>query len=805
MLLRRLDRYVLGEIIGPLALGFLIYTFIMLLRLLFRMADLIIRSEVPPDVVGRLFLLSLPNIVVLTIPMSFLFAVLLAVGRLSADSELVAIRACGISLFTLYRPILVLSALLTAVNTYLMLETLPEGNHALRQMQAEILSRSISEEVQPRIPTGFENQTLFVFEVRPGERRWRGVFLAKSSPGGETELHIAEWGEARRSDDGTQMFLSLHDSFFHQVDLNAPPTEYRNAFHSKVDLPIEIQSPRQAASSVRRGLRELRFRDLKRTLDDPETPPAVRNLATVEMQKKFSIPAACLVFGLLGLPLGFTSARGGRSSGFALSLFVILIYYILISLGEDFASRGLVPAWISVWIANLILLLVGLFLLARRNQDKSLVLSRVDRWIREHFWRGWLTYRERQELKRAERRQVVGERRRRRRVVLRVPDFSFPFATAIDRYVLMTFLRVLAIAAASGVMLYVVADLTENAESILNNNVPWDVVFDYYKLKSIGILYQIAPVIVLVTTLVAFGILSRSNEVTACKALGVSLFRISVPVVLSAIVVAGVCLLLQREVLAASTERVNELHEIIRGRGGHSPAAAMPRGQRSAHRWLYSNKTGYLFNYASYDAERQEVYKLQVFRFDESYRLTNRLVVDKATYVGEGWWKLSSGWARSFHYVDRSSSEARPVEESLRVIKSPVREHLAEEPSFFLGQLRRPEEMDFFELRQYIQDLRSFGRKDLAPLEVELHNKIAYPVLSLVMALVALPFAFRLGRQGALYGIGLSIVLGIVLFLAVAMFSTLGRAAILPPAAAVWSPAVIFSIFSLYVFLGVRT
>ncbi len=802
MLLRRLDRYVLAEIIGPLALGFVIYTFIMLLRLLFRMADLIIRSEVPPEIVGRLFLLSLPNIVVLTIPMSFLFAVLLAVGRLSADSELVAIRSCGISLFTLYRPILVLSALLTTMNIYLMLETLPEGNHALRQMQAELLSRSISEEVQPRVPTGFEDRMLFVFESPPGEHRWRGVFLAKTAPDGETELHIAEWGEARRSEDGSQMFLNLRDSFFHQVDLDDPPAEYRNVFHVKVDLPIPIQSPRQAANSVKRGLRELRFLDLRRAIEDPETLPLVRNLARVELHKKFSIPAACLVFGLLGLPLGFTSARGGRSSGFALSLLVILVYYILLSLGEDFASRGHVPAWLSVWLANAVLLLVGMFLLARRNRDKSLVLSRVDQWIREHLWRGWLAYRERKESRKAERRQGAGERRSRRRVVLRLPDFGIPFANAIDRYVLMTFLKVLIIAASAGVLLYVVADLTENAESILKHDVPWGVVFDYYKLKSIGILYQIAPVIVLVTTLVAFGILSRSNEITACKALGVSLFRISVPVVLFATLVAGFCLLLQREVLAASNERVNELRNTIRGRDSPNTAA---RGKRLAHRWLYSNKSGYLFNYASFDEQRQELHRLQVFRFDESYRLTNRLVVDKASYVGDGWWKLANGWARSFDYVERASLDARPVEESLHVIKGPVRERLGEEPDFFLGELRHPEEMDFFELRHYIKDLKAFGRKDMAPLEVELHNKIAYPVLSLVMVLVALPFAFRLGRQGALYGIGLALVLGIVLFLAVALFSTLGKAAVLPPVAAVWSPAVIFTIFSLYVFLGVRT
>ena len=129
-------------------------------------------------------------------------------------------------------------------------------------------------------------------------------------------------------------------------------------------------------------------------------------MASVELHKKLSLPAACLVFGLLGLPLGFNNTRGGRSSGFAISLGVFLIYYVLLSSGEDIAREGSVPAWIAVWFPNFALLLVGMFLLARRNRDKSLLLTQFDRWVQETLWVRLLHFKRRREEKKVARRQV---------------------------------------------------------------------------------------------------------------------------------------------------------------------------------------------------------------------------------------------------------------------------------------------------------------------------------------------------------------------------------------------------------------
>lgn len=797
--MRRLDRYILKEILGPLALGFFIYTSILLMQALFKAAELIIRSGVEVSAVGRLLMLSLPWIVVMTIPMSFLFGILIAVGRLSSDSELIAIRTSGVSLFSLYRPILFLSLALAGLNCYLMVKVLPEGNHALQQLRIDILTQSITEEVVPRIPhTGWQDKVLYVFETPPGEQRWRGLFLSDAVPSRETEITLAEWGRAEP--DGDQVVLSLEGAYSHIVDLYQPE-QYQLAYHRDLQVRLASFSKQRAGTSVKRSLRELSFGRLVERSKDASYPETVRNLARVEMHKKFSIPAACLVFGLLGLPLGFSNSRGGRSSGFAISIGVILIYYILLNSGEDIAREGTLPAWLAVWFPNVLLLIIGFFLLARRNRDKSLLLANFDRWIQEHLWGRILRFQaQREESKAKQQAQAARAERRRQqrkenrdsptddRLVLKLPDLRLRFPNSIDRYILMTFFRVLVLAVLSGTTVYLVADLTDNFDKILENEVARDVIFDYYKFKSLSIIYEISPIFVLVTTLITFGLLSRTNEIIACKALGMSLYRMSVPVILAAILISGLGGLLESEVLAASNEKVIELKAVINGK-------AIPRGGGSNRRWLYG-KGNRLYNFAFFDAKKDELHRLQIFQFDEEFKtLTGRLLVDKATYSEDGWWILSSGWVRSFNGTEQTD---------FSTFDEPRKYRLQESPEYFGGGLRQPQEMNYGELDKYITDLKQSGQS-VPDLEVALYNKVAYPLISLVMALVALPFAFRLGRQGALYGIGLSLILGVILLVVLGVFRALGENGVLPPLIAVWSPSLIFTIFSMYLFLGVRT
>jgi LPS export ABC transporter permease LptF/LPS export ABC transporter permease LptG len=793
----RLDRYILSEILGPLGLGFLVYTFILLIRFLFQSAEMIIRRGLPASIVGELLMLTLPNIVVLTLPMSLLFGILIAVGRLSSDSELIAMRSSGISLLTLYRPILFLSALFTILNTVLMVYTLPWGNHALQQLRLEITTQSISQQVQPRVfYEEWEGKVLYVFETPPGEDRWKGVFLAESIPTSEdNEITIADWGEVRVEPGGERVVLRLYNAVRHKVNLNSPD-RYEISRHRRLDLILEEQftTEQKAKISVSKSIRELTLKELRQISRDPGSSGEQRNLATVELHKKFSIPAACLVFGLFALPLGINNRRGGKASGFALSIGVIVLYYVLLSNGEEAARYGRIPGWVAMWAPNLLMAAGGLFLLMRRNQDKSLLLSRLDRWVRQDLWRGLLLLKgrrqARQEEKRAERtEQVPVERRKSRRpeLVLLLPRLRLAFPNLLDRYVGRLFTMVFGLVVLSGVSLFVIFDLSETIDEILKNKVPSSLVLNYYKYTSLQMFYDIAPVVVLVTTLMTFSLLGRTNEITACKALGMSLYRLALPALAASLIVTLFCGYLESSVLPASNAKVAQLKDRIRG------SATVRTYRRADRQWLFGQGR-YIYNYLHYDPQQQSLQRLQVFDFDENHRLSRRLIADSARYLGEVW-EFSNGWSRSFREVE--VTDYKRFTES-KIVRYP------ETPDYFESEIRPPEQMRYSELKDYIQELRESGQP-VPELQVRLENKVAFPVVSLVMALVALPFAFRLGRQGALYGLGVSVVLGMVFLGIFAFFTTLGEAGALPPAVAVWSPSAVFSILSVYLFLGVKT
>jgi LPS export ABC transporter permease LptG/LPS export ABC transporter permease LptF len=801
----RLDRYILSEILGPLALGFLVYTFILLLRFLFDSAEMIIRRGLPVSIVGELLMLTLPNIVVLTLPMSLLFGILIAVGRLSSDSELIAMRSSGISLLTLYRPILFMSFLFALLNTWLMVYALPWGNHALQQLRLEITTQSIAQQVQPRVfYEEWEGKVLYVFETPEGEERWKGVFLAESVPSGEdNEITIADWGEVRVEPDGERVVLRLYNAIRHKVNLNSPD-RYEISRHRKLDLILEEQftTEQKAKISVSKGIRELTLAELQDLKEDPTASAEQRNLAEVEIHKKFSIPAACLVFGLFALPLGINNRRGGKASGFALSIGVILLYYVLLSNGEETARYGRIPGWVGMWAPNVLLAVLGLFLLVRRNKDKSLLLSRVDRWVRQDAWRGLLFLKKRRQERRQERRTDQGpppgqiDRRRKGQPELmlllprplllpRRPRLAFP--NLLDRYVVRSFSMVFALVVLSGVSLFVIFDLSETIDEILKNKVSSSVVLNYYKYQSLQMFYDIAPIVVLVTTLMTFSLLARTNEITACKALGMSLYRLALPALAASLIVTLFCGYLESAVLPASNAKVAQLKDRIRG------SETVRTYRRADRQWLFGQGR-YIYNYLHYDPQRPSLQRLQVFDFDEGHQLSRRLVADSAVFLGDVW-KFSNGWSRNFNSVE--------VTDYLRFTDDKIVRY-PETPDYFESEIRPPEQMRYSELKDYIEELRDSGQP-VPELQVELQNKIAFPVVSLVMALVALPFAFRLGRQGALYGLGISVVLGIVFLGIFAFFTTLGEAGALPPAVAVWSPSAVFAVLSIYLFLGVKT
>ena len=794
-MLRLLDRYVMREVVGPLALGFLLYTFILLVRFLFQSAEMIIRQGLPVGTVGKLLLFTLPNILVLTIPMSLLFGVLVAIGRLASDSELVAMRACGVSLLRLYRPILLLSMLLTAANLFLMLVALPWGNAALQALSVEILTRGGTQAVvQPRVfHEEWRGQVLYVSEQVTGGGGWRGIFLAGSAPTSEIEVTIAERGAVQVDERGGRVLLRLENAISHKVDLDAPEKYEvsRNALMTQV-LEDQLAPGQAQMATSSKGLRSYTLAELRAALADPKAlpDPQGRNLARVEIHKKFSIPFACLVFGFCALPLGFNNRRGGKSSGFALSIGVILLYYILLKNGEEAAALGRLPPWLAMWAPNLFLGVGGVVLALRRNRDR-LLMAPFDRWLRLRLARGVQALRGRRAARRERRRAAARSSGRFRLgapdLVLRLPRLRLRFPNLLDRYVIRLFSWVFLLVATSCVSIYIIADFTEMADDVLRHKASGELVIAYYKYLALQIFYDLSPVVVLITALVVFSLLSRTNEVTAAKALGISLYRLCLPALVASLAVAVMGAYLQTQVLPASNQRVAQLKDRIKGRD------AARTYRRADRQWLFGQGR-YIYNYLRFDERAQTLHRLQVFEFDEDFHLTRRLFAATARYVG-GKWVFTESWSRTFDGVTVTGFER---------FAQPILVDYPETPEYFQSELKRPEQMRYGELRDYVAELRASGQA-VPELEVDLHSKIAFPVVSFVMGLVALPFAFRLGRRGALYGLGVAVVLGIVFLGVFAFFKTMGTAGALPPLVAVWSPSALFAMLSGYLFLGVRT
>jgi LPS export ABC transporter permease LptF/LPS export ABC transporter permease LptG len=773
--MRILTRYILAEMVTPTFLGLGFYTFILLMRQLFDLAEMIIKRSLPAPVVLKLLALALPNILVLTIPMALLFGLLIAIGRLSSDSEIIAIRAAGVDTATIYRPVFYFSFALFIVNLTLMNVLVPAGNSAWVDLKARIFASTIEREIKPRVfYDEYENRVIYINDLNPAQGLWKGVFISDSTDPERQQIIVAESGKLAYQPKTNQAWVTLQNATTHVFSPRKQERYDLSANASQRFLMPDRFS--QAPTRASRSLREMSLAQLLEELPHAKKrDPIDYRLTLVEIHKKFSIPFACLAFGIVGLPLGITNRRGGKSSGFSLSIAIILLYYILISNGEDLARTGRLPAVLAMWLPNLVLVAIGIFLLRRLGADAGRGSSATlfDR----------ITHRlaERRERRRGEAADSVDDS------VLSRLDIAFP--NTLDRYVLREFFKVMFLVLISATMLIVVVDyLTDTAGSAAENHVATQTVIAYYRYFVLHSLDLTLPISVLLATLITFGVFSKNNEVTAMKAHGISLYRLAVPVLIVATVVSVLSYFLLDFVLPYANERAAKLKNIIKGRETRRAFSVQQR------QWIFG-KGRYLFNFLSYDKSTQTLSQVQVFEFDPvSFHLTRRVWADEARFDGTGW-VFSNGWIRSFG--DDGTSSYSPI-------YTPIRLHYPERPQYFALEAKAPNQMTFRELNRYIRDLRKSGYES-DELLVQLYQKTAWPFISLVMASIALPFSFKIGKRGALYGVGIALFLTFVYWMLYGIFTKFGEVGNLPAILSAWSANILFLLAAMYMFVRVET
>ena len=329
---------------------------------------------------------------------------------------------------------------------------------------------------------------------------------------------------------------------------------------------------------------------------------------------------------------------------------------------------------------------------------------------------------------------------------------------------------------------------------ILRNRIALTTVGLYLVNLTPSMLYTIAPLAVLIAVLVTFGVLNRNSEIVAMKATGISLYRLIVPIVSIAAILAVSLFLFDEFYLPQANRRQEQLRNIIKGR----PPQTVLHPEQT---WIFgqprSGEPGRIFYYQFFDPDRNEFANLSVFEFDPStFSLTRRIFAQRVYWDSDhDQWRFQHGWINDFHGANQTG---------FRTFTNTTFSEIHEEPGYFNKEKLQSQEMNFGQLQHYIRDLAQSGF-DTMRLRVALWHKLAYPLVAIIMAALAIPFALSMGRRGSLTGIAVAISIALAYWVANGLFEAMGNVAYLPAPLAAWSCDILFGLAGGYLLLRTPT
>lgn len=782
---RFFNRYIIREIIPPFLIGLLLTTFVLLMNQILQLSEIFVTKGVPLKDVMEILVDIIPSVLAFTIPMAVLMGTLGGLSRLSSDSEIMAFKTLGVSYYKILEPVMIFSILGWLLTSYFALYLAPHSNFKL----VETLSHSVLTKVQFRIhPLEFNesipNTVIFIQGVTP-ELDWQNIFVYVSDSPEELKVISAKRGRLNFYPELKRAVLELSGGVFHthtQSDIEKySVTSFRDSeeeinveslfssvSHKKRVREKDIQELFHDVKPIKEDLIQLRLEKDKSEKEAASYSRRMKDYLSywIEIHKKFALPFACLIFGLLGVPLGASTRKGGRTSGFTISIGIILIYYIMITAGEKATMEGQLPIWLGIWGPNILIFLIGVYLFLRATKESSFFPRFFLIFEKKIGSLAWL---------------------KKRRYIRALPRLSLRFPNILDRYIMRKYIAVFLLVFFSLLLISVIVAFFERIDNIYEHNKSILLLLEYIQNSIPEFIYYILPVAALTTSLLSLGFLTRFNEITAMKACGMSLYRIVLPVLFLACVASFLSFYLQENVLPFANKKREEIWNTI----NDIPPRSYSYLDR---RWVLGKEKNRIFNYSYFDQKKATFNQLSIFDFDpSSWLLKKRIYAERARLSGEHL-SLKDSWSREFRGGQMTKFE----------INKSVELHLMEDKNYFLKEWKEPAQMSYEELRQYIKGLEE-SNFDTVRFKVDLNYKISFPLVCLIMTLLGIPFAFSLGKKGTLVGIGLSIAIAMVYWGAIGIFQGLGYVRYLSVFLSAWGPNLIFGLAGLYLFFNLRT
>jgi LPS export ABC transporter permease LptG/LPS export ABC transporter permease LptF len=697
--------------------------------------------------------------------------------------EIVAFKAAGISPLRLLRPVLVFGLATTALTGFLMFEAVPRANYAFKSLIFDILRTQAAVGLKERIFNDtFGNFVIYVEEMATDQVGLRNVFVADERNPEELRVVTAREGKLISDEVNRRVTLRLINGTLHET---VPRTfqKYRQIMFRLYDLTLTLENPLVRAGEAPKGDREMTIAELHARASEASQAGVNRNPFLIELHKKYAIPTACLVFAIVGVPLGIRAHRGGRWAAFVVLLPIVLFYYVFLTVGEQLGDRQRIPAWVAMWTPNLVVGALGLYLLWVNVTERPLPFAGpIGRLV---VAASRLVTHGRPRVRPA--RPALRRGRRRR------PAARGQVLHIVDRYLGRQFLTFLGYGLALATVVVIVGDLMVTLERYIKQKPPVWYIVEHFIYRTPPFVYQSLHIVVLMSTILLFLNLSRSNELTALKAGGISLYRVSLPVFALAAGVTIAAFSFQELLLPVLNQKGTEVDE------SKIKRRQLPHLQKRTQIWYRGRESpdgaSRIYHFDLLDPANREMHGVSVLELDSVFALQRRWDARRMEWWEEKQsWQMRDGIVREFQ---RGQAERIQPFQAVGIT-------LPERLTDFAQVPRAPDVMNYTELSHYIRRLQDGGHK-VGKYLVDLYSKMSYPFAHLIMALVGIPFALQSPRGGRIIGIALCLALGLAYFLVHSAAVALARTEILPPLVAAWSANFLFASLGLFLFLRART
>jgi LPS export ABC transporter permease LptG/LPS export ABC transporter permease LptF len=767
-----LSRIVFLELSVSALLGAVLFTFVLFLQRAGRIFEIVVKTSAPPAEMARLFALLLPQVLPYAVPIAVLVGVLMALSRMAADGEVTGMRAAGIPGSRLARPVLLFAffgmCVAAACSTWLTPWSIRESYRVLNR----VLATQLTTDVEPRVfEEQFERTVLYVSDIVPGQiPLWRNLFMADLTPPGERKGRSKDLGDAPKIVIAREALavpdpalgrirLIMKDGSTHEVAKD--PATYYSTGAPTIEQALEAQ--RRSEVRTAKAYTELDMGPLYR-----EIGKSVE--ARVEFHQRLALPPACMLLALVGLPLGISTRKGGKSVALVITVALALAYYTSLIGLIGLAKEGRLGVAAAVWLPDAALLIAGIVLFLRLEKASRIDVIGTMRALGETAYM---------------------------RIRHRMPDagttLTIPwlrgFPQVMDKYVLNTFLFYVALFLAGFVITSEVFFFFELLGDTIRHNVAMSRVFTYLFFLTPKLIYDTTPMAVLVAVLVTFGIMAKNNEVTAAKACGTSIHRLALPVLVASLLLSAGLFAFDYYVVPDANRRQDALRAEIKGK----PVQTYLNPDR---KWIFGRGSR-IFYYRFFDPKESVMGEANIYELEPgTFQLSRHIYAERARWEPSlKTWICQNGWARDFgskpRYLDFHGAATTFSE-------------LTDPPDWFMRELIQEKQMNFDRLAQYINELKQSGFNTIT-LQVQFYKKFAVPLFALIMAMISVPFAFLTGHRGAMAGVGVSFSVAIAYWALSQLFEQVGNVNLLPPALAAWAPDTVFALAGMYLLARMRT